>query len=250
MSMGEGLGTMGLQIAESMKKSGVVLAEVTNIKDPDNLNRVKCKPVSSDADVAETDWCHIVMPAAGKQSGFFFFPNVGDLVVLTYLGGNIHFPLVLGRYWTGDVPSPYSIKDGVNEISAIKTPSGIEMYLDDKKNEQKLTLTMPSGACVQLLDKEKSITLKDKAGKNCLTILWEKGEIEIKAETKLTLSAGGASIVLQSSGSADIAADKAVNVSGADISLKGKSSVKLDATTAELKASGTTTVKGAMVKIN
>ena len=164
-----------------MRKSGVILAEVTNIKDPDNLNRLKCKPVTADKDVGETDWCFCMAPMGGQGYGQFFFPKVGDLVLLTYLGGDVHHPIVLGSYWANDIKAPYSIKDGVNEIRCIKTPAGIEIKLEDTEKKEKLTLTTPSGAMLQLDDENKSLALQDKNGENKLTILWEKGEITLAA---------------------------------------------------------------------
>ena len=58
-----------------MRKSGVILAEVTNIKDPDNLNRLKCKPVTADKDVGETDWCFCMAPSGGRVTASFSFPR-------------------------------------------------------------------------------------------------------------------------------------------------------------------------------
>lgn len=241
-----------------MRKSGVILAEVTNIKDPDNLNRLKCKPVTADKDVGETDWCFCMAPMGGQGYGQFFFPKVGDLVLLTYLGGDVHHPIVLGSYWANDIKAPYSIKDGVNEIRCIKTPAGIEIKLEDTEKKEKLTLTTPSGAMLQLDDENKSLALQDKNGENKLTILWEKGEITLAAKTKLTLSAGDTSLVLESSGNLTATASKAMECSANDISLQSKASFKAEGAQMDLKssgvlnaqASGNTVIKGLAVQIN
>ena len=241
-----------------MRKSGVILAEVTNIKDPDNLNRLKCKPVTADKDVGETDWCFCMAPMGGQGYGQFFFPKVGDLVLLTYLGGDVHHPIVLGSYWANDIKAPYSIKDGVNEIRCIKTPAGIEIKLEDTEKKEKLTLTTPSGAMLQLDDENKSLALQDKNGENKLTILWEKGEITLAAKTKLTLSAGQTSLVLESEGKITATATKSAEISASAITMQGKESFEAEAAQVNLKAngslnaqaSGNAVIKGAIVQIN
>ena len=93
------LGSAGYTFERQMERPGLTLAVVTNINDPDKLNRVKCLPVENDKE-EETDWCYVMAPLGGKECGAFFFPNVNDLVVLGYLGGNPHRPMVLGGFWT------------------------------------------------------------------------------------------------------------------------------------------------------
>ena len=55
---------------------GVTIGVVTNIKDPDNLGRVKVKfPWLSDQD--ESYWARIATPMAGKDRGMFFLAGGG-----------------------------------------------------------------------------------------------------------------------------------------------------------------------------
>lgn len=241
-----------------MKKSGVILATVTNITDPDNLNRLKCKPITADKDVGETDWCYCMSPMAGKEYGQFFFPQVGDLVLLGYLGGDVHHPIVFGSYWANDVKAPYTVQDGKNEVRSIKTPAGIEIKMEDTQGKEKLTINTPSGAMLQLDDENKSISLQDKNAENKLTILWEKGEVTLSAKTKLTLSAGNTSLVLESSGNMTGTASKTVSLDGTDVELKAKNGLTENGANVDIKAngmlnaqaSGNTVIKGAMVQIN
>ena len=105
------LNSAGYSLERQMERVGLTLAVVTNVSDPDKLNRVKCVPVENDQD-EETDWCYVMAPMGGKECGQFFFPNVNDLVVLGYLNGDPHRPMVLGAYWNTKVKPPYVIQDG------------------------------------------------------------------------------------------------------------------------------------------
>ena len=100
---------------------GLSLAVVTNVNDEQKLNRVKCLPIENEQ-AEETDWCYVMAPLGGKNCGQFFFPNVNDLVVLAYLGGDPHRPMVLGGFWNTEVTPPYTIQDGKVYNFSIKTP--------------------------------------------------------------------------------------------------------------------------------
>ena len=77
---------MGQGLERQMERSGLSLAVVTNVKDEQKLNRVKCLPIENE-NAEETDWCYVMAPLGGNGCGQFFFPSVNDLVVLGYLGG-------------------------------------------------------------------------------------------------------------------------------------------------------------------
>ena len=225
----------GYYAAHLLFKQKATLAVVTNVSDPDKLNRVKCVPVENDQD-EETDWCYVMAPMGGKECGQFFFPNVNDLVVLGYLNGDPHRPMVLGAYWNTKVKPPYVIQDGKVYDFTIKMPSGTELHLYDEPGKQKVTLTMPSGTTLTMDDEGKKIALQDKGGENALTMDLQGGNVELKAKTKLTLSAGtGASMVLEASG---------------NVTEKANVKVAVQAATIEEKASAQMTIQGGMVSIN
>ena len=257
MNLGEQLSSTGNNPFGDMKKTGLVLAVVTNITDPDSLGRLKCRPITDDEDVAETDWCFCMAPAAGNGYGVFYFPQVNDLVVLGYLGGDIHHPLVLGSYWAGESAAPYKIEDGKNELISIKTPTGSELKFEEEADKQKITITTPSGAVIKIDDEAKTILVEGDAD-NSLTLNWGSGEIALKAKTKLTLSAGDTELVLESSGNLSGTASQKISAEAANIELAGSSKFAAEGATAEVKssgqltlqASGMTTVKGATVQIN
>lgn len=258
MCIGEQLGSVGQQVAKYMQKSGLMLAVVTNVTDPDKLGRIKCKPVSEDPEVAETDWCFCLTPAGGKNYGFFFFPHVDDLVVLAFLNGDVHHPFVIGNYWADKTPAPLKIENGKNEIGLIKTPGGTEIRFVDTKEKEKLLITTPSGAALCIDDEAKAIQANDKKAENALILNWGKGEATLKAKTKLTLSAGDTSIVLESGGKITGNGKGAVSFEGTEIALKGKSGVKAQGATVQVKADrqlslqggGIAELKGGIVKIN
>ena len=235
------MGKAGGTIGREMSRYGLTLAKVTNIKDEESLNRIKCLPIGAPDD-EETDWCYVMTPMGGKERGLFLFPQVDDLVVLAWLDDDPHRPLVLGGFWNNETAPPFKIQDGKAEDYCLKTPKKIEIVLHDEDSKQKLTVTMPSGATMVMDDEGKKITVQDKNGDNSLNMDLEGGNIELKAKTKLTLSAGKTTITLEQGGNISMEGN-------GDISQKAKGKVALEGSNVEGKATGTLSLKGSSTEI-
>ena len=247
----------GYEIENWMHRPGLSLGIVTNINDDQKLNRVKCLPIENEQ-VEETDWCYVMAPLGGMECGQFFFPNVNDLVVLAYLGGDPHRPLVLGAIWNTEVKPPYVIQDGKVYNFSIKTPNGTEMLFYDEPKKQKVTITLPSGTTLIMDDENQAVALKDKNGDNALEMDLKGGNVTLKAKTKLVLSAGDTTVTLESAGNLTEKASSKIAMETANLEGKGSARVKLEGGmvdvksngTMNLQATGTTAVKGLMVNIN
>jgi uncharacterized protein involved in type VI secretion and phage assembly len=232
---------------------GLDLAEVVDVKDPESLNRVRCKVITAPDAADQTNWAIVASFMGGKETGATFFPSLGDRVLLGYLSGDTHRPVVLSGVWTADVKRPYNYdKDGKNPIRSIKTASGAEILIDDTQDKEKIEIITKSGTRLSLDDGSKQIELSDKDGKNSFLMLWEKGEATIQAEKKLTLKAGtNATLVLDGTGGKlDLEGKNGVAVKGASIQAEAQGEMKLKSVSGTLESSGMLTIKGSMTKIN
>ena len=232
---------------------GVALAKVTNIQDPDKLDRVRCQLLTKNPEVKETNWAWVMSFMGGKGYGATFFPDVGDVVVLGFLGGDLHSPVVLGSVWTKEAAGPYHYQDGKNEIRSIRTPSGAELLLDDAKDKEKISITTKKGSRLVLDDGGETLTFADKDGKNGITVALKNGEITIRAEKKITLKAGSnAAVVLDGTGGKVSAEGKTkLELKGAQIGMEASGHCEIKASgQLTLQASGLANLKGSMVKIN
>lgn len=236
----------------------LTLATVKNIKDDKNLNRVKCLPIGAPDDEL-TDWCYVMSPMGGKQRGLFLFPQVGDLVVLGYLGNDPHRPIVLGSFWNTQSTPPFAVKDGKAEDYCLKTPNKVDVTIHDENKKQKVTLTMPSGAVMELDDEKQTVTAKNKGGDTSVVMKLKDGEIEVKAKSKLTLSAGGkATITLEKNGNIAIKGAGDVVIDGKAVKGKAKGQMALEGMDIQakakkdlaMKATATASIKGTMLKLN
>jgi uncharacterized protein involved in type VI secretion and phage assembly len=177
------------------RQSGVAIGIVTNVKDPDNLGRVRVKfPWFSDDH--ESQWARVATLMAGKERGSMFLPEVDDEVLLAFEHGDMRRPYVIGALWNGvDVLPPEFTNDGKNNVRFIKSRSGHIIKLDDTDGSEKIEIIDKSGKNSVVIDtKENTITIstdKDMVfqapqGKISLTAK----EVELKSSAALTVEAG------------------------------------------------------------
>jgi uncharacterized protein involved in type VI secretion and phage assembly len=226
-------GIEGLQIGVVLKLD----------EDPEGQSRVQ---VSVPILQAETEgvWARLSNFSASNSFGAFFIPEIGDEVILGYLNNDPSNPIVLGSLYSSKQVPPYELTPD-NYTKAIVTREKLSIEFDDEKKT--ITITTPSENKVVLNDDEKSIMLQDQNGNKVQ--LSESG-IVLDSPKDIAISAAG-KITIDATGNIEVTSKADVNVQGsnvnhtADIGFTAKGSAS-----AEISASGNTTVKGAMVMIN
>ncbi|HNP47544.1 MAG TPA: phage baseplate assembly protein V [Bacteroidia bacterium] len=231
------------------RKGEMQTATVVENHDSDGIGRIKVRfhwQQSSEM----TPWIRVTTPHAGGGKGMHFIPEKGEEVVVDFDGGDIDKPFVLGSLYHGGAKSGKG--DGDNTIKSLMTKSGNSLILDDKNG---------------------SVSVIDKAGNS--VVLKGDGTIIISSSKSITLDSE--EINLKASKNINIEAQSSVNVKATmekinieamqDVSIKSSTmAVKIDAMTEftasgkvkasvesailMLKASGITSVEGAIVKLN
>ncbi len=232
-------------------RMGVTLAIVTNINDPQKLDRVRCKFITKNEEALELDWAYVMTPFGGKECGFYFMPNVDDLVLVAFEDGDIRRPIIIGGLWGKLVESPLKLQDGKNETYLIKTPNQSSIELADKKGEETITIKTPKERKVVLNDKEKLIELSD--GDNSISMNGNSGEVKIKCKSKLTIEVGsGNTITIDGTGgTVKIAGAQSVNIEAIQVNVTAKATATVKGNAqVNIEGGGMTAVKGGIVKIN
>ena len=85
------------------------LGVVTDIQDPDNRARVKLQLVAPDPEDQAELWARVAVPFAGDNRGAFLIPDVGDLVLVLFAGGDVRAPIVVGALWNGKTSVPETV---------------------------------------------------------------------------------------------------------------------------------------------
>lgn len=226
------------------------IGTVTNVKDPEKSGRIKVKlPTVSDAD--ESAWARMVSPGAGKSRGLHLMPDVGDEVLVAFIGGDFRNPVILGGIW-----------------SKKNTPPTPEPVKGDKVGERSLTLA--SGAKLTFTensDKSKAVVaLKHAEAETNLQFDKDGVKLNAKKGTKIKITVGDAKVELSSDGTISIKggaitikADKNLTLQGQKVTIKGAtgatvdgggSKVDLSPAGAKVQSSAITEIKGSLVKLN
>lgn len=204
---------------ESGRIEGVAIGLVTNNKDPEGWGRVRVKYPWREKS-QESYWARIAVMASGNNRGTLWLPEVGDEVLLAFDKGDIEHPFVLGSLWNGKDKPPETNADGENNTKMIRSRSGHQVTMFDKTGEESLEIKTKGGHTIKLDDKAGSarVEIKDSSGSNKIVIETAQNSLTIESGLSLKLK----------SQSIDIEAGASMNI----------------------KASGTLTIQGTLVRIN
>ena len=246
-------GTLGKSSPERVRV-GVTLAKVCDIKDPDNLGRVKCEVITGDKDVAKTEWAYVATPFGGNKNGIFFHPHVGNVVLLAFEDGDIHSPFVIGSLWwknkdiACEPPVQLTGENEKNVTYLITTPQGNSITLSDEENKELVEIKTKAGSMLSLDDGGKKIELKDVSGKTGITIDTENSAISIKCD-KFELDVQGNKLTIDSSG-AKLECKPSITVKSATVTIEATGTGTVKGAALNLESSGASKIKGTPVNIN
>jgi len=168
---------------------GVHIGLVSDIKDPDNLGRVKVLlpwMPDSGGDRYEV-WARLSVFMAGNNRGAWFIPDVDDEVLVAFAGGDPSQPFVIGSLWNGSDSPPESMDgSGNNYKKVLRSRNGVKLTLDDQDGQEQFIAETPGGQKVTLKDGPGSIIIEDSNGNS---IKLESSGITITASAKVTINA-------------------------------------------------------------
>ena len=211
--------------------------------DPDGQYKIQ---VSVPILQSETEgvWARLASFYGSNGIGAFFIPEIGDEVVLGYFNNDPSYPVILGSLYSSNRKPPYELTAD-NFIKAVVTRSKLKLEFDDEKKI--ITLITPGNNKIIISDDQKSILLQDQ---NSNKIELNSSGIVIDSPKDIKISAKG-KVTIDAIGNIELTAKADIKNQGLNISHQANIgfSAKGNAT-AELSASGQTTVKGGIVMIN
>lgn len=220
MSLIDALADQSEERARTRRVYGVICGVVSNNRDPEGLGRIKVN-LACFADNAETDWAKMTSFMAGAGRGAVFLPEVGDEVLVAFEHGDIDRPYVIGALWNTKDKPPEDNADGKNNIRKIQSRSGHGLLFSDDQERAKERVEMYTKA-------GQRIVLDDSAGK-------EKIELEDRNGNVIVIDSVTNTISIEST---------------AQLKIKARM-IEIDAAAAmKIKAGGTLTIQGSLVKIN
>ncbi len=189
-------------------------------------------------------WARLATMYATNGMGTYFLPEVNDEVLVGFMNADPTHPVILGSLY-GEKHKPPFEYEAKNNTKAIVTREKLRIEFDEEKKV--ITVATPGKNTLEISDDGKSITLTDQH-KN--EIKMDSGGITLTSAKNITLKAKGG-ITLDATSKISGTAKSDISLDGMNVKVQAKvgATVKGNAT-AELSATGQTTVKGAMVMIN
>jgi Rhs element Vgr protein len=219
-------------------------AIVKDNKDPEKLGRVRVNFFWQENNQM-SPWIRAVNPYSANERGFYFIPEIEDEVLVGFEGGDAEKPYIIGSLYHGKNKPPSAWPNQKNSFKGIVTKSNLRIEFDDEKKIT--TIDTPGGNKVVISDDQKSILLSDQ---NSNKVELNSNGIIMNSPKDITLNSKSR-IVIDAISGIDISSKSDVKVTGLNINQTANVGfVAKGSATAELSASGQTTVKGAMVMIN
>ena len=232
---------------------GLHLAKITDIeKDPKNQYRVKVV-IPELLEIGNNIWDNIYKNGlwaklshtyVSKDSGFFFIPEIGSQVIVSFIGNNPTQPIVLGSLYNSE-NKPYQKFNNENFIKSITMED--KMMIEFNTKDKILKVGSVSGNQVLIDEKNSEIKISDK---NENTFHLSKKGINLNSFKDLTIEASG-QINLNAKSKINLNANSDISLKGANINNSAK--IKFGAVAsgqAEISSKGVSTIKGSIVKIN
>lgn len=224
----------GLQVAVVKKIFG----------DPDSQFRILLT-LPSNAENQDGIWARMANFHATNTAGAGFLPEVGDEVVIGFLENDPRYPVILGSLYSSSKAAAATAADNNNYIKTIITKSQLKISFDDEKKI--LKLETPGGNYITFSDDAKSIEITDQ---HTNSITMDASGISMQSSKDIVLNAKG-KISATAVQNVELVAKMDVKTTGLNINNNASIGfVAKGAATAEISASGQTTVKGAIVMIN
>ncbi len=190
-------------------------------------------------------WARMATFYASAEFGASFYPSVGDEVIVGFLENDPRHPIILGAVYSEANKPPAFPPDDNNYVKSIITKTKLTLSFDDEKKV--VQIKTPGGNSIILSDDAKSIELKDQ--NNNIIKMGDDG-ITLSSDKDINIKAQG-NIVLDGIGKVTVSAKQDVAVSGANVNATAEIGFTAKGNaSAEISASGQTTVKGAIVMIN
>ena len=240
--------------ADAAVRSGVVIGQVSDNRDPERLGRVRLLfPWLSDDYVS--DWARTVQPGAGPGRGALVVPEVGDEVLVSFEHGSFQRPYVVGGLYNGvDEPA-------ASDVPLIDANSGaVDRRGFVSRTGHRVDMVEKDGGAsgIRIRTGDGRLTLDLDQQQTTITV-HSDGTVTVEAKRGVTVDAGTGTLALTGQ-DVKITAKSGVSVDGGagDVELSSSTGVKVTGTTVSLNGSASTEVKGgatcsisaAMVRIN
>ncbi len=157
------------------------------------------------------------VPVAVGRKGLASIPDVGDLVLVQFIGGDVNAPVITGSLYNDEDRPPVNDTGQVSLTLPIDAEEGDGVHaVISSASERSATLTLGASLKIELKDDDPVV--------------------------KIDVGDGSATLTIASDGTLTIKSGKAIALEGGEVSIKGS--------TITAEAQGEMTLKGSVINLN
>ncbi len=201
----------------------------------------------------------------GRDHGVFFLPEEGDIVRLTFMGGDFRHPVVTGcRFPEGS----QFVKDMCQEEKppkAFLAKNGSSVLFAGEKGKEKVEISGSRHMKWQLDEEKQQISFGDKEQKNYMVLDKKEQKVLVTSQSSIRLECGRSCLELKKDGTVivqceslkveaktvEIQGKTKVQVKGQELSLEGATGISVQGKgQIKVNSSGPLKLSGAMIHLN
>lgn len=224
---------------EGMQPTYDVWGQVLDPSDSTGKGSVRVKVSTMKENMDTFEDVPVLTFYGGGDHGFYALPEKGDIVRLTFLGGDFRHPVVTGCRF------PYEsqfVKDSEQEKNLKKhwkTSNGSSFVFSGEKGKDKIQVLGSEKMDWELDEENEHISFGDKEQKNRMLLDKKNGKAELTAEKEITVKCGKSSLELKQDGTIILSCET-LSIDAKSVQIKGKTNLKLQGQ--EVSLEGTTGV--------
>jgi uncharacterized protein involved in type VI secretion and phage assembly len=222
---------------------GLHYGVVCENKDPDNLDRIKIRlPWLDGGDTDQMHWAQLVTPMEGKKFGWYTLPDVDDIVVVAFIGGDTSQPIILGGVWSTPDFSPEPNEDGKNNFRGYRSRVGHRMVFDDSDKTKVYIADKSTKLMVGVGNFGKAgagpnicaIHQPPMSGEKGVSISSMEGNLEITCKDGVLKMTAGQNVKINAQETIDIKAGQDIKMDGSSAKLTSQDNSNYDASSIEI----------------
>lgn len=190
-----------------------------------------------------TLWARLTSLYATANAGMFFYPEIGDEVIVGFLNQDPQSPVILGSVYN-KVNTPPEEPAEENFFKRIVTKEQLKISFDEENKA--IIIETPEANIITLNDTDGIIKIQD-MNENIVEMSSEGVSIESAGD--ITVNAKG-NMEFISQGDIAMKASGDVKIEGVNIENKGQAKFAAEGANCEFKGSAQTVIKGGTVMIN
>lgn len=185
---------------------------------------------------------YLSSPYGGETHGLYMIPKINDVVIVTFVGENHTWPVIIGSLW---LPSGSYYSKQVKKLDKemqFLTDGKNSICFSDEKDKQKIEIKTPKQRSVVFSDEKEIISMQDKGGKHKVLLDSKNKKVQVDSENTIEIHCGQSKVILQKDGTIKISG-KTIKIEGTNVQIKGQQ-VKIEGNQMTLNAKMTMNVKG------